>query len=111
MNQELMTLDFWQDTIIYEEKTLPTGTLACDTLNVSAETLTYMSQQWVKINLLFGLLKAKQDGLCMTWGRVGSWKGRPTFEHDENKWLCEQGDSVSFELRKREAAQGNNGCF
>lgn len=36
MNQELMTLDFWQDTVIYEDKTLPTGTLACDALNVSA---------------------------------------------------------------------------
>ena len=23
MNQELMTLDFWQDTVIYEDKTLP----------------------------------------------------------------------------------------
>ena len=30
MNQELMTLDFWQDTVIYESKTFPVGTLACD---------------------------------------------------------------------------------
>ena len=30
MNQELMTLDFWQDTVIYEGKTFPIGTLACD---------------------------------------------------------------------------------
>ena len=28
MNQELMTLDFWQDTVIYEGKTFPVGTLA-----------------------------------------------------------------------------------
>ena len=34
MNQELMTLDFWQDTVIYESKTFPVGTLACDALNV-----------------------------------------------------------------------------
>ena len=27
MNQELMTLDFWQDTVIYEGKTFPVGTL------------------------------------------------------------------------------------
>ena len=32
MNQELMTLDFWQDTVIYEGKILPVGTLACDAL-------------------------------------------------------------------------------
>ena len=25
MNQELMTLDFWQDTVIYEGKTFPIG--------------------------------------------------------------------------------------
>ena len=27
MNQELMTLDFWQDTVIYESKAFPVGTL------------------------------------------------------------------------------------
>ena len=27
MNQELMTLDFWQDTVIYEGKTFPVGPL------------------------------------------------------------------------------------
>ena len=43
MNQELMTLDFWQDTIIYEDKALPIGTLACDALNVSADTLAKMN--------------------------------------------------------------------
>ena len=44
MNQELMTLDFWQDTIIYEDKALPIGTLACDALNVSADTLAKMNE-------------------------------------------------------------------
>ena len=39
MNQELMTLDFWQDTVIYEGKTLPVGALACDALNVPADTM------------------------------------------------------------------------
>ena len=39
MNQELMTLDFWQDTVIYESKTFPVGTLACDALNVPLRIL------------------------------------------------------------------------
>ena len=43
MNQELMTLDFWQDTVIYEGKTFPVGTLACDALNVPANTITKMN--------------------------------------------------------------------
>ena len=38
MNQELMTLDFGQDMVIYEGKTLPVGALACDALNVPADT-------------------------------------------------------------------------
>lgn len=61
MNQELMTLDFWQDTVIYEDKTLPTGTLACDALNVSADTLARMNEQCDKINLLLGKLNDAED--------------------------------------------------
>ena len=45
MNQELMTLDFWQDTVIYEGKTLPVGALACDALNVPADTIAKMNEQ------------------------------------------------------------------
>ena len=46
MNQELMTLDFWQDTVIYEGKTLPVGALACDALNVPADTIAKMNEQY-----------------------------------------------------------------
>ena len=63
MNQELMTLDFWQDTVIYEGKTLPVGALACDALNVPADTIAKMNEQCEKINLLLGILNAGQDGL------------------------------------------------
>ena len=56
MNQELMTLDFWQDTVIYEGKTLPVGALACDALNVPADTIAKMNEQCEKINLLLGIL-------------------------------------------------------
>ena len=44
MNQELMTLDFWQDTVIYEGKTFPVGTLACDALNVPADAIAKMNE-------------------------------------------------------------------
>ena len=65
MNQELMTLDFWQDTVIYEGRTLPIGTLACDALNVSADTLAQMNEQCKKINLLLGMLNAGQDASAL----------------------------------------------
>ena len=61
MNQELMTLDFWQDTVIYEGKTFPVGTLACDALNVPADTIAKMNEQCEKINLLLGMLNAGQN--------------------------------------------------
>ena len=61
MNQELMTLDFWQDTVIYEGKTFPVGTLACDALNVPVNTIAKINEQCEKINLLLGILNAGQD--------------------------------------------------
>ncbi|VYT77644.1 Uncharacterised protein [uncultured Clostridium sp.] len=61
MNQDLMTLDFWQDTVIYEGRTLPIGTLACDALNVPAGMISKMNEQCEKINLLLGMLNAAQD--------------------------------------------------
>ena len=65
MNQELMTLDFWQDTVIYEGKTFPVGTLACDALNVPADTIAKMNEQCEKINLLLGTLNAGQDASAL----------------------------------------------
>ena len=65
MNQELMTLDFGQDTVIYEGKTFPVGTLACDALNVPADTIAKANKQCEKINLLFGTLNAGQDASAL----------------------------------------------
>ena len=65
MNQELMTLDFWQDTVIYEGKTFPVGTLACDALNVPADTIAKANEQCEKINLLLGTLNAGQDAYAL----------------------------------------------
>ena len=71
MTQELMTLDFWQDTVIYEDKTLPIGTLACDALNVPADTIAKMNEQCEKINLLLGTLNAGQDASALF-----RWQGK-----------------------------------
>ena len=65
MNQELMTLDFWQDTVIYEDMTFPTGTLACDALNVPADTIAQLNEQCRNINLLLGMLNAGQDASAL----------------------------------------------
>lgn len=35
-----LTLDFWNDKVAYFEKELPTGTLACEALNIPEETIS-----------------------------------------------------------------------
>lgn len=65
MNQELMTLDFGQDTVIYEGKIFPVGALACDALNVPADTIAKMNEQCKKSNLPLGLLNAAQDASAL----------------------------------------------
>ena len=39
MEHNLLTLDFWRDTVCYEGKTVPTGTLGCAALNISDKTI------------------------------------------------------------------------
>ena len=39
-----------------------------------------MQQAFEKLNYLEQTLLEKRLAICMTCGRVGSWKGRPTFE-------------------------------
>ena len=62
MNQELMTLDFWQDTVICRGKTLPVSTLLPvmpqSALRIPSQK---MNEQCEKINLLLGILNAGQD--------------------------------------------------
>lgn len=42
--RDWLTLDFWNDKVEYFEKELPTGTLACEALNISEETITKLCE-------------------------------------------------------------------
>jgi len=59
----LLTLDFWQDNVTYDRKSVPTGTLACSALNLSDEVIAKLSQFCVPLNLYMGSL---QLGLANT---------------------------------------------
>jgi len=50
----LLTLDFWQDNVTYEGKSMPTGTLACTALNLSDEVTAKLSQHCIPLNLYMG---------------------------------------------------------
>ena len=40
LNQNLLTLDFWQDKVTYGMKTVPIGTIGCAALNITDEQIT-----------------------------------------------------------------------
>lgn len=42
MEHNMLSLDFWQDTVTYEGNTLPTGTLACDALNIPDDMIAQL---------------------------------------------------------------------
>ena len=40
LNQNLLTLDFWQDRVTYGKQTVPIGTIGCAALNITNEQIT-----------------------------------------------------------------------
>ena len=57
LNQNLLTLDFWQDKVKYGKQTVPIGTIGCAALNITDEqiaTLTTLCQPLNEIILMLG---------------------------------------------------------
>ena len=57
LNQNLLTLDFWQDKVTYGKQTVPIGTIGCAALNVTDEqiaALTTLCQPLNEIILMLG---------------------------------------------------------
>ena len=40
IDHNLLTLDYWQDSVTYEGKTVPGGTIGCEALNIRRGTLS-----------------------------------------------------------------------
>ena len=69
----LLTLDFWQDNVTYEGKSMPTGTLACAALNLFDEVIAKLSQLCIPLNLYMGSLQLGQaDTAQMEMARVSA---------------------------------------
>ena len=57
LNQNLLTLDFWQDKVTYGKQTVPIGTIGCAALNITDEhiaELTMLCQPLTEIILMLG---------------------------------------------------------
>lgn len=50
----ILSLDFWQDTVIYEGRSFPTGTLGCDSLNIPAKAVEQLEELCGGLNLAMG---------------------------------------------------------
>ena len=60
IEHNLLTLDFWQDHVTYEGKSMPTGTLACAALNLPDEVIAKLSRLCMPLNLYMGALQLGQ---------------------------------------------------
>ena len=58
MEKNILTLDFWQDTVIYEGKTYDSGTLGCDSLNISQTVIDRLNVFCMALNLFMSTTNA-----------------------------------------------------
>lgn len=52
LDQNLLTLDFWQDTATYGGHTLPTGSIGCAALNISDEQIAQLAQLCLPLSMI-----------------------------------------------------------
>ena len=63
MKHNLLTLDFWQDSVTYESTTMPTGTLGCEVLNISDSTINRLTNLCTPLNSFMGTLNTMKPDL------------------------------------------------
>ena len=57
LNQNLLTLDFWQDKVTYAGYTLPTGSIGCTAMNISDERIGQIVQLAIPLAAVMELIK------------------------------------------------------
>lgn len=58
LNQNLLTLDFWQDKVTYAGHTLPTGSIGCAAMNITDEQIGALVQLAIPLAAVIELIKA-----------------------------------------------------
>ena len=70
INHAVLSLDFWQDTVTYEGCAMPTGTIGCEVLNISAEAIETLTPPCDTMNrLLQGMNTGTVDLTAPSAGR------------------------------------------
>jgi len=65
MEHNLLTLDFWQDSVTYEGTTMPTGTLGCEVLNISDSIIEKLTVLCAPLNSFMGTLNTMKPDLSL----------------------------------------------
>ena len=60
MEHNILSMDFWQDTVTYEGQTIPTGTLGCAALNIPDAVIDKLDELCSPIN---GFMKTLTSGM------------------------------------------------
>ena len=59
----VLTLDFWEEEVIYCGKPFPAGSLACDALNIPGKVITQMEILCKKLNQFMGTFNSGRETL------------------------------------------------
>ena len=59
IRHNVLSLDFWQDTVTYAGSIMPTGTIGCAVLNIPNETIAQLDAPCMTLNLLLTGIGAK----------------------------------------------------
>ncbi|WP_343253492.1 DUF6076 domain-containing protein [Ligaoa zhengdingensis] len=59
MAHNVLSLDFWQDTVTYAGSVMPTGTIGCEILNIPDETIARLDAPCMVLSLLLTGIDAK----------------------------------------------------
>ena len=68
LDQNLLTLDFWQDTVTYGGHTLPAGSIGCAALNIPDETIATLTQLCMPLTMIVLMIDngtMKADGFSV----------------------------------------------
>ena len=57
VQHQILSLDFWQDTVSYEGKNFPSGTIGCDALNIPAALIKQITELCGSLNLFMGAIQ------------------------------------------------------
>lgn len=72
IDHNILTLDYWQDNVAYEGTTVPSGTIGCEVLNVSEETIRKLTELCQPINQIIQLLNSGMKDASLLPGAKAS---------------------------------------